>query len=82
MAMCKNREVKNCWSMEERSVTGDCKDDFINKQMWNRKVKLDDVGRLILKRLEVEVVVVCTSRVCKSTYHFVKNLRPAVLLVD
>ena len=31
MASSKNWEVKNCWGIEEQSVSGDCKDDFMNK---------------------------------------------------
>ena len=27
----KNGEVKNCWAIEEESVSGDCKDDLLNK---------------------------------------------------
>ena len=30
-AVGKNREVKNCCSIEEGSVIGDCKDDFVKK---------------------------------------------------
>ena len=26
-----NREVKNCWDIEEGSVSADCKGDFMNK---------------------------------------------------
>ena len=29
MVVHKNREVKNCGDIEEESVSGDCKDDFI-----------------------------------------------------
>ena len=31
MAVRKNREVKNCWSIEKASVSWDCKDGFVNK---------------------------------------------------
>ena len=30
-AVHKNKEVKNCCGIEEGSVSGDCKDDFMNK---------------------------------------------------
>ena len=33
--------VQNCWGIEEGSVSGDCKDDFVNKYGWNREVKID-----------------------------------------
>ena len=29
MIVRKNREVKNCWVIEEESVSGDCKDDLL-----------------------------------------------------
>ena len=28
---CKNRDLKNCWVIEERSIGGNCKDGFMNK---------------------------------------------------
>ena len=31
IAVGKNREVKNCCSIEEGSAIGDCKDDFVKK---------------------------------------------------
>ena len=31
MIVRKNREVKNCWVIEEESVSGDCKDDLLKK---------------------------------------------------
>ena len=31
MAVHKNREVENCWSIEKGSVREDCKDAFVNK---------------------------------------------------
>ena len=31
MAVRKNREVKNCWSIEKASVSWDRKDGFVNK---------------------------------------------------
>ena len=39
MAVRKNREKKNCWGIEEWSVSGDCKDDFMNKKGRTREVK-------------------------------------------
>ena len=29
--VCKKRKVKNCWYLETVSVSGDCKDNFVNK---------------------------------------------------
>ena len=31
MAVCINREVRNCSGIEEGSVSGGCKDDVVNK---------------------------------------------------
>ena len=31
MVSHKTREVKNCWGLEEGSVSKDCKDDFFGK---------------------------------------------------
>ena len=31
MAVRKNRNIKYCWGIEEDSVSGDCKDDFMDK---------------------------------------------------
>ena len=41
MAVCSNREVRNCCGIEEGSVSGGCKDNFVNKYRWNREVKID-----------------------------------------
>ena len=40
MVVRKNREVKNCWGIEQGSFNG-CKDDPVNKWGWNREVKID-----------------------------------------
>ena len=41
-----NKEVKNCWVIEEGSVSGDYKDDLMNKSGLNRvkrvKVSLNE----------------------------------------
>ena len=31
MFVRKNEEVQNCWGIEEGSISGDYKDDFVNK---------------------------------------------------
>ena len=41
MVVCKNREVENCGSLKEGSVSGDCKDYFIKKYERHREVKVD-----------------------------------------
>ena len=41
MFVRKKKEVENCWGTEEERVSGDCKDDFVKKQRWNRVVKID-----------------------------------------
>ena len=41
MVIRKNREVKNSCGIEERSVSGNCKDDFVKKYGRYREVKVD-----------------------------------------
>ena len=41
MVVRKNREVKNSCGIEERSVSGNCKDDFVKKYGRYREVKVD-----------------------------------------
>ena len=40
MFVRKNEEVQNYWVTEEGSVSGDCKNDSVKKQEWNREVKI------------------------------------------
>ena len=40
MFVPKNEEVQNFRLIEEGSVSGDCKDDSLKKQGWNREVKI------------------------------------------
>ena len=41
MFVRKNEEVQNCWGIEEGSISGDYKDDFVNKYGRNKEVKID-----------------------------------------
>ena len=41
MAVSKNRAVKNSSGIEEGSISGDCKDDLVNKEGRNMEVKID-----------------------------------------
>ena len=41
MAVSKNRAVKNSWGIEEGGISGDCKDDLVNKEGWNVEVKIE-----------------------------------------
>ena len=50
MAAHKNREVKNCRGIEDGSVSGDCKDVFMDKYGQNREVKIGEVGERISGR--------------------------------
>ena len=36
MFVSKNGEVKKCWGVEVKSVSGDCKDDFVKKSRIGR----------------------------------------------
>ena len=49
MIVCKNREEKNCWDIEEGSFSGDCQDDFMNKyiEIGNREVKIAEMRQKI-----------------------------------
>ena len=31
MVACKNKDLENCWVLEERSIVQNCKDGFMNK---------------------------------------------------
>ena len=37
MAVRKIKEVKNCWDMEDGSIRGYCKNNYMNKYEWNRE---------------------------------------------
>ena len=41
MVVSKNEHVQNYWVTEEGSVSGDYKDDFVDKKGLNREGKID-----------------------------------------
>ena len=58
MVLLENKEVKNCWDIEEGSVSGICKDDLMNKEGCNRGVKLTEVEERIL----LEIIEFCMHK--------------------
>ena len=68
MALCENRELKNCSVIEVRSVSENCKNGFVNKQGVKQ-------GGEKLAEVEERIFVGDCADGCmyKQTYHFVEN---------
>ena len=83
MALCTNREVKNCWGIEKESVSEDSKNGFVNKWEGNREVKISwDGGINFWWRFERLFYAEVGLWKLTSSYHFAENLARFVFKIE
>ena len=60
MVVHKKREMRNCWGIEEGIVSGDCKDDFVNKveeRIFDGDCGVDCIHKSGFENEEVPIVL-------------------------